>query len=605
MQMTKIEAVAAVVPTVLAPWDKCFVAPENMRPNQDLESDDVPVLAESLTTTVGLISNPVGYEAEGKFWITAGGRRMRAGKLLKAQKRLPKSLKAGLPIILRSREEAVAISLAENAHQLATTPAQEFKAYRDLAAQGLDALTIARMTGSGERHVERMLRLTAVSPVVLAAFDRQEIDLDALRAFSVSLDHARQQEVLEAGISHSSAVRQALTSQAVKSSDPRAKVVGIESYVAAGGRVSEDLFGTDTWFLDAPILDRLVEALLSEQEEALRSAGWSEVIRADGLTSLLHLRPTYPSSREMTDAEMAEATSLQATMENTDDDNEFNEASDKLDRLFAGLSSFSPEQLATGTAVISLNHSGEIYIDYFEPRTSSADSRTLGAAPSKPKPDFGHAGHERMTRIGTVAVRNGLAANPGAAYDVLVAHLGWSLLRCSRSYGTSYALPLARASQVECEGSNLKGDDEFGALFDRWNDALPTEITAFYEAVEALSFDEKQSLLALCVALQVNAVEPRADQRREEAWGQLQLAARRIALNVRDLWTPNEDFLAGAGKARLLDTLKDIGQDVEPFRAEKKGALVQIVARAAKAQRWVPKMLADLGSAIPGSKLDD
>lgn len=601
MQMSKIEAVAAVVPTVLAPWDKCFVAPENMRPNQDLDSDDVPVLAESLATKLGLISNPVGYEAEGKFWITAGGRRMRAGKLLKAQKRLPKSLKAGLPIILRSREEAVAISLAENAHQLATTPAQEFKAYRDLATQGLDPLTIARMTGSGERHVERMLRLTTVSPVVLAAFDRQEIDLDALRAFSVSLDHERQQEVLEAGARHASAVRQAMTSQAVKSTDPRAKMVGIEPYVAAGGRVSEDLFGADTWYLDAHILDQLVEGLFSEKAAALRASGWSDVIRADSLLSLSRFHPIYPSTREMTPEEMAESTSLQATMENTDDDDELNEASDKLDRLFATLSSFSAEQMANGTAIIRLDRSGEIYTDYYEPRQSSALSSASSSATSKPKPDFGHAGHERMTRIGTVAVRNGLADNPAAAYDILVAHLGWSLLR-HKGYGSGYALPLARASNVECEGSNLKGDEGFAALFDRWNDALPTEITAFYEAVEGLTLEDKQSLLALCVALQINAVEPRADQRREDAWGQLQLAARRIALNVRDLWTPNEDFLAGAGKTRLLDTLKDIGQDAEPFRAEKKGALVKIVARAAKAQQWVPQMLADLGSKAPASK---
>jgi hypothetical protein len=305
----------------------------------------------------------------------------------------------------------------------------------------------------------------------------------------------------------------------------------------------------------------------------------------------------------MTPEEMAEATSLQAVMEDTDDDDQFNEASDKLDRLFATLSSFTPEQMAGGTAVITLVRSGDIHTEYFEPK-SAAQSSALSTATAKPKPDFGHAGHERMTRIGTVAVRNGLADNPAAAYDILVAHLGWSLLR-HKGYGTSYALPLARASNVECEGSNLKGDDGFAALFDRWNDALPSEITAFYEAVEGLTLEDKQSLLALCVALQINAVEPRADQRREDAWGQLQLAARRIALNVRDLWTPNDDFLAGAGKTRLLETLKEIGQDAEPFRAEKKGALVQIVARAAKAQKWVPQMLADLGSKAPASKVAD
>ena len=64
-------------------------------------------------------------------------------------------------------------------------------------------------------------------------------------AFTVSNDHARQQQVWEAvSRSHNKEpyhIRRQLTEGAVRASDRRARFVGIDMYQAAGGVVARDL----------------------------------------------------------------------------------------------------------------------------------------------------------------------------------------------------------------------------------------------------------------------------------------------------------------------------------------------------------------------------
>src|SRR3954468_23032126 len=86
------------------------------------------------------------------------------------------------------------------------------------------------------------LTLVAVSPKLLALYAENAMSLEQLTAFTVTNDHARQEQVWE-GLARGYNkepyyIRRLLTEGSVKASDKRAVFVGAEAYEAAGG-VSE------------------------------------------------------------------------------------------------------------------------------------------------------------------------------------------------------------------------------------------------------------------------------------------------------------------------------------------------------------------------------
>jgi ParB-like chromosome segregation protein Spo0J len=80
--------------------------------------------------------------------------------------------------------------------------------------------------------------------------------LDQLMAFTVTDDHARQEQVWDAikdaWSKEPYQIRRMLTETTVRASDKRAVFVGVEAYEAAGGIVMRDLFQSDDggWLQD-------------------------------------------------------------------------------------------------------------------------------------------------------------------------------------------------------------------------------------------------------------------------------------------------------------------------------------------------------------------
>ena len=100
--------------------------------------------------------------------------------------------------------------------------------------------------------------------------------LEQLMAFTVTNDHARQEQVWE--VSRSGYNKEPyrsggmLTESAVRASDRRAQFVGLEAYERAGGVVMRDLFEHDDggWLQDPALLDRLVTEKLKAEAETMR-----------------------------------------------------------------------------------------------------------------------------------------------------------------------------------------------------------------------------------------------------------------------------------------------------------------------------------------------
>ena len=158
------------------------------------------------------------------------------------------------------------LSLAENIVRIAMHPADQVIAFSKLADAGLSVAAIAARFGTAERLVEQRLRLGNVAPDLLDAYRAHEIDLEVLKAFSVTPDHERQMAAWEqvAGQGYRPSawqVKRMLTEERIPGTSAVARFVGVEAYEAAGGKVLRDLFSKDddsaVWFDDPALLNSL------------------------------------------------------------------------------------------------------------------------------------------------------------------------------------------------------------------------------------------------------------------------------------------------------------------------------------------------------------
>ncbi|MEC9368699.1 MAG: ParB/RepB/Spo0J family partition protein, partial [Pseudomonadota bacterium] len=159
----------------------------------------------------------------GMFEIPAGGRRYRALELLAKKKRLAKT--APVPCIVREAGADISgeeDSLAENVQRAPLHPLDQFRAFQALRDQGLCEEDIAARFFVSAATVRQRLKLITVSETLLDIYAEDGMTLEQLMAFTVSTDHARQEQVWEA-IQHSWGkeayqIRRMLTEHAVRAS---------------------------------------------------------------------------------------------------------------------------------------------------------------------------------------------------------------------------------------------------------------------------------------------------------------------------------------------------------------------------------------------------
>jgi ParB family chromosome partitioning protein len=217
----------------------------------------------------------------GMFEIPAGGRRYRALEMLVKQKRLAKT--APVPCVVGNASSSVLaeeVSLAENIEHAPLHPLDQFQGFKELREKGMSEEEIASAFFISVNIVKQRLKLTAVSPELLDIYADDGMTVAQLEAFSVSNDHARQEQVWEAVRNSWSKepyqIRRMLTENTVRASDKRAVFVGLDAYEAAGGEVLRDLFQSDDggWLQDVPLLDRLVAEKLKTISDEIANEGW-------------------------------------------------------------------------------------------------------------------------------------------------------------------------------------------------------------------------------------------------------------------------------------------------------------------------------------------
>lgn len=278
---------------ILVPAANLEKSPANVRKSSDPDAD---ARLQANIAERGVLQNLVGVpiaRKRGHYRITAGGRRLAAVHRLIEEGIFPADYAVPL-LVLKNQADEVEVSLQENFFHLEMNPAEACRAFRDvIEVEGKSPADVARRFGVTERFVLGRLRLAGLAEPVFDALEANAITLDVAQAYASTSDTARQAAVFEL-LRHSytranvSEIRRQLACYSYRAGDPKAMLVGREDYVAAGGRIEEDLFsdaGTVCW-LDTQIVDDLAERKLAEAAEAIRLREGFGEIRAVAATHI-------------------------------------------------------------------------------------------------------------------------------------------------------------------------------------------------------------------------------------------------------------------------------------------------------------------------------
>lgn len=298
---------------IFIPLNRLKKSPRNARKTPH-SADHIEALAASIAAK-GLFQNLVvepeaneAGEATGFYFVTIGeGRRL--AQLLRAKRKEIKKTET-IRCILDTANDRQEISLDENVTRANMHPADEFEAFRELADNRVwGAEEIAARFGVSAHVVKQWLRLGAVSPKLMQVYRDGDLNLDQLMAFTVTEDHARQEQV-HASLGYNREpwiIRRDLTRTHVKANDRRAVFVGPEAYTEAGGTIARDLFTEDRggYYDDSALLDRLVLEKLEGIATGLKAEGWKWTEAFIDFPHAHGFRRVYPRPVELCEEDTA------------------------------------------------------------------------------------------------------------------------------------------------------------------------------------------------------------------------------------------------------------------------------------------------------------
>jgi ParB family transcriptional regulator, chromosome partitioning protein len=622
------------------PLDQLEIHEDNVR---KLEADPAGIeglaadiaargLLQSLSVRPILGSMGVGT---GTYGIQAGSRRFRALKLLVKQKKLAKN--APIPCIVKTGGFAEADSLAENTQRQALTPLDEFRAFKAMADKGHGEDTIAAAFRVSTLAVRQRLRLANASPVILEAYQQDELTLEELMAYCVTDNHERQEQVFAALGANSSSfqIRRMLTEKSVATGDKRAVFIGTEAYLAAGGYIERDLFAEEDsgFMLDVPLVERLVAEKLAAEAEKVRNEGWAWVQSSANLTweQRRQFRAIAPIQPALSDEEQTEADNLgeeQMELESISDDDLTKDdrkrlaaIKSKLAEFDARLDVYSDEQKAKAGAFVSIDHNGSGVIierGYMRPEDFAAQQRRAAAAQSGDEHlsgtddanggrQFEAADHDsddggdlpeklltELTAYHSLGLRNALAGHHRIAYLAVLNALVLDLFYRGCTDNNCLQISAKDSLAASFQGlAEFKAGREIEARHEAYQKMLPEDDAQLWDALLKFDSETQEALFAHCAGLTVNAVHASfgGSGRRRHA---LQLAEA-VSLDMREqgFVTTAENYFARITKQQIIEKVAEAnGSETAELLADlKKKDMAAEAARLLGEEGWLPEVL--------------
>lgn len=278
-----------------------------LNPRQDMESDvaDLAAMIRARGQQIP-IKLRVCPEDPQSYEVLDGGRRWRALREINDGRAVLAMIEAGDEI--EAREIALMVSVSPKPLH----PVEEYESFARLEEAGAGVASIAAHFGQDARHVRQRLALGRLSPRVRSLWRLGEIDREQAIAFTAGpieaqealLDQLDGKDNWEWG-EHS--IRRKLRGETLSNSGAEGKFLladkaRVEAYVAAGGRIEENLFEDEIVIRDPVIAHRIVnDALRAEAERIRAEEGWgAALIEGDGI-----YEDEPPYELDLSDAEAA------------------------------------------------------------------------------------------------------------------------------------------------------------------------------------------------------------------------------------------------------------------------------------------------------------
>lgn len=637
------------------PLNKLVASPRNVRKRSD------PVADAELKASVaahGLLQNLVVREGKkGQYEVEAGERRRKALLGLAEDMHLARTFPV-LCLVLDGDETQVReASLAENFHTLKMNPADEAQAFASIIESGATPEDVARRFGLTVRFVEGRLRLASLAPVVFEALAAGEITLDMAKAYGATSDQAIQARVYDEVVqscyrASPDSIRRMVLNSTVRGSDPRAKLVGKDAYLAAGGRVDRELFDdeeNESW-LDVALLENLANARMEEAAASVaaeQGLAWVkptlDVYVSHDLVEGLHRVPVPP--RVYTEDELARIEELDAAydaqaviLEDEDaSEDDTSAASEEIERIDAeiaairdrpveidadikresgmiltlgrdGVPTLQP-QYFTETLVVSASEEGAV-----EVVSSGSGDKPARAAMSQRLVD-----ELAMQRRDVLALH--VASDPALALDLFVFILAdadtyrWSpspglTIRGSASSGPAHGFEAKDAAATSAIAELRGGLDECWRAGD--------SIAERFDLFRRLDDEARSAWLGWVVGRTLEAslnVSGNRGNSFHDHLGQL------TGIDMAAWWRPTAaNYFDRVSKAVILEALTDVGGPTlaSRFSASKKGELATSAERIfagnfitevevkERALAWLPAAMrfADASGVEPATETD-
>ena len=608
-QETVLSALLAQTEEVSVPLASLIKSPLNVR-TVPYSAESVSELAESIKG-VGLLQNLVVHTLPGdRYGVAAGGRRLAALNMLAERGILTADWPVRVKVI--PQELATAASMTENGHRRDMHPAEQIAGFRAMVQEGKTPAQIGDLLGYSPRHVQRMLKLADLAPVILDALAEDRITTEHCQALALENDTARQVQVFEAacqsgwgGKPEVQTIRRLVTeSEVAVAGNSKFRFVGADAF--SPDELRTDLFSDDEGgYVDCVALDAaLLEKLQAVAEHLREAEGWEWCAgRMEPVGFCREDAGTYRSLPEpeavLTEAEEERLNELMTrydALENQCEESDLLEAEMKLMRCMAKVRAWTLEMRAGSGVVVSWRY-GNVCIQRGVQLRSEDDAaddadRTEQVQEKASVEEISLPLLTKMSSERTLAVQAALMQQP----EKSLALLAWTL--CLNVFGSgAYSNP-ARI-RLECEHHSLTSDAPSGKdgaafmalmaekarLAALLSDGWARDMTTFL----SLSQEVLLSLLSLCTACSLNGVQTRECGHTSRS--PLDSLESAIGFHMRDWWQPTKaNFFGHLKKPQIIAALNEAGLSGAARDAEKmkKGDAAEHAEFHMKDNRWVP-----------------
>ena len=608
-QETVLSALLAQTEEVSVPLASLIKSPLNVR-TVPYSAESVSELAESIKG-VGLLQNLVVHALPGdRYGVAAGGRRLAALNMLAERNILPADWPVRVKVI--PQELATAASMTENGHRRDMHPAEQIAGFRAMAQEGKTSAQIGDLLGYSPRHVQRMLKLADLAPVILDALAEDRITTEHCQALALENDTARQVQVFEAacqsgwgGKPEVQTIRRLVTeSEVAVAGNSKFRFVGTDAF--SPDELRTDLFSDDgDGYVDRVALDAaLLEKLQAVAEHLREAEGWGWCAgRMEAVGECREDAGTYRSLPQpeavLTEAEeerLNELLTRYDVLENQCEESDLLEAEMKLIHCMSRVRAWTPEMRAGSGVVVSWRY-GNVCVQRGVQLRSEDDAaddadRTEQVQEKASVEEITLPLLTKMSSERTLAVQAALMQQP----DKSLTLLAWTL--CLNVFGSgAYSKP-AQIS-LECKHYSLTSDapsGKEGAAFmammaekARLAALLPEGWSRDMTTFLSLSQEVLLSLLSFCTACSIHGVQTRECGHTSRS--PLDTLESAIGFHMRDWWQPTKaNFFGHLKKPQIIAALNEAGLSGAARDAEKmkKGDAAEHAEFHMKDNRWVP-----------------